>query len=201
MNFAKTDKSIPLKELAKGYCLAVSNACRLVDDGGMLLREERYLSAINLFRLAAEEFAKAHIITNAAVISETDQEKWVWFYDSIHNHREKLRVLEYVLHWEGYRDKDEFNRRITLLIQQREDSLYVGFDKNSKKFLPAGSRFKSVKDYAEIEHKYIRGLLRLFTPMDILPTPEIMIGIYREIHQKEMQRNLCRPNDKVASRS
>jgi len=177
------DEPIALEELARGHCLAVRNAYRLIEDGEVLLSSNRHLSAINLFRLAAEELAKAHLITQAAIYDESNKEGWEWFWRSFGDHREKLRILEYEFHWKGYQDKDEFNRTIVLLRQQREDALYVGLDPNSKKFLPAGSMLKSEKDSSELEHKYILRVMEFFMPVG-LPTPEVMVETYKHMREE-----------------
>ena len=117
---ASFDYAVPVAELARGHCLAVANARRLILDGELLLNSGSFLSAISQFRLAVEELAKAHLITNASVFKTTDTEKWKWFWSAFDNHREKLRIIEYEFHWEHYRDRDEFNRRISVLRSSRE---------------------------------------------------------------------------------
>ena len=181
-------KAVPLEELARGHCLAVKNAYRLIKDGEVLLNDGRYLSAINLFRLASEELAKAHMITNAAVFEESDQKGWGWFWRSFTDHREKLKILEHELHRGSYEDKDEFHRRITLLRQQRENALYVELDPTSKKFLPAGSMLESEKDFAELEYKFICGMIKFFMPTG-LPTQEVMLQVYKHRRGDTLQRS------------
>lgn len=188
------EKIISLEELARGHCLAVGNADRLIKDGEVLINEGRYLSAINLFRLASEELAKAHMITNAAVFDESDQKEWNWFWNSFSDHREKLRILEYEFHWKGYKNKDQFNRRIALLKKQREDVLYVGLDANTKKFLPAGSILTSEKEFADLEYKYICGLIKFFMPVG-LPTPEIMFDTYKDMQKERDARTVSELQD------
>ncbi len=177
-------KFVPIKELAKGHCLAVENAYRLVQDGEVLLNGQRYLSAINLFRLACEELAKAHIITQAICYSEDDEKQWDWFWFAFSDHREKLRILEYEFHWKGYKAKDEFHRRVNLLRQQREDTLYVGLDANANQFQKAGTLVGEEKDFAEVEYRYVLRLMKFFLSTGGLPTPDIMEDAYTNMAKK-----------------
>jgi AbiV family abortive infection protein len=181
-----TSKSIPIKELAKGHCLAVENACRLVEDGEVLLNCKRPLTAINLFLLAYEEFSKAHIISQSVLFSEDDVEKWTWFWKAFRDHREKLRVLQYEFHWSNYQDKAEFDRRINLFKNRREDSLYVSLDPGTNEFQKAGAQIGDYDNFAELLHQYLLGVIVLFCPAG-LPTPVDMEHVYIAQRKKFMK--------------
>jgi len=171
------DQVVPIPELAKGHCLAVENARRLIADGELLLSKGSYLSAINHFRLAVEELAKAHLITNAAVFKATDSEKWKWFWRAFNDHREKLRIIEYEFHWKNYRDKNEFNRRISRLRTAREMTIYVDFDRSKSVFTSPGKHFADPIDLANLDHQYVLGIFAMFT-MAGMPEARIMEDVY-----------------------
>ena len=172
------NEPIALDKLAQGHCLAVRNAYRLSEDGEALLKAKRWLSAINLFKLASEELAKVHMITQAASYEASNKEGWEWFRKSFNDHREKLRVLEYELHWNSYQDKNEFNRRVALPQKQREDALYVGLDSESNTFLEPGSLLGNHEEFATVQHQYVVSVLGLFMAAG-LPTPKLMLSVYR----------------------
>lgn len=182
------NEPLTLEELANGHCLAVANAFRLIQDGEVLLEAKKWLSAINLFKLASEELAKAHIITQASVFDESDSEKWEWFWRSLSDHREKLRILEYELHWGGYQDKDEFNRRVSLLRRQREDTLYVGFNHEQRTFIAPGSVLGDAEEFATVQHRYVIGVLQLFVVAG-LPTPEVQLSVYKRSRKRMSERS------------
>ena len=85
--------AVSLEMLANGYCKSIKNAERLIKDSEILINFSRYLSAINSLRLAIEELAKAHLINNAVLFEEDDNDKWKWFWKAFHCHREKIRIL------------------------------------------------------------------------------------------------------------
>ena len=86
-----------------------------------LITERRETGCINACRLAVEELAKSHLLTQGASYKDSDTEKWRWIWDSFTDHREKLRVIEYELHWPAYQDRQQFHDRVTVLRNLRED--------------------------------------------------------------------------------
>jgi AbiV family abortive infection protein len=78
-------ESISLDILANEHCKAVSNARCLIDDATLLIRNDRFLSALDFLCLAIEELAKAHLITRAVVFDAGDVDKWQWLRLAFHN--------------------------------------------------------------------------------------------------------------------
>lgn len=78
-NRKKFENPLSLNALAEGYCKSIENAKRLIDDGEILVKCNRFLGAISSFRLAIEEMAKAHLINQAAIFDEHNSDKWKWF--------------------------------------------------------------------------------------------------------------------------
>jgi AbiV family abortive infection protein len=174
---------VPIPELAKGHCLAVANARRLIVEGELLLKSGGYLSAINQFRLAVEELAKAHLISQASTFKETDTEKWKWFWAAFNDHREKLRIIEYEFHWESYRDREEFNRRISVLRNSREKVLYVDFDRANKKFSSPDQHLADPGTMAVLDHQYVLKIYELFTVAG-MPEAHIMEDVYNRNYRQ-----------------
>jgi|GEM_PF-6142511 len=85
-------KSRPLllQMLAEGYCKSIENAKRLIDDGNVLIKNKRYVGAINSLRLAIEEIAKALLMNQAALFKKDDKQKWEWFWEVFFNHKKSL---------------------------------------------------------------------------------------------------------------
>jgi AbiV family abortive infection protein len=159
---SKLENPLSLDALAEGYCKSIWNAKRLIDDGEILIKCERYLGAINSFRLAIEEMAKAHLINQAAIFDEQESDKWKWFWTAFRRHAEKLKLLEYEFHWKSYKDKKEFNRRINLLVSTREKSIYVDFDPGSGRFWSPEERFMLAGDIRETAKLDFKDALLLF---------------------------------------
>jgi AbiV family abortive infection protein len=182
------DKPVSLVTLAKGHCKSVENARRLIDDSEILIKCGRYLSAINSIMLAIEELAKANLIDQAITFNENDKDKWKWFWNSFHSHKEKLRLLEYQVHWNSYQDKEEFHRRVNLLMTCREESIYVQFDCKNNKFLTPEEIYgirADVKDFAIINFKYVLGLFKFFIFAGGMPKPEIKLKAYKLYRKSE----------------
>lgn len=98
---SKYSKPVSIDELSKGYCKSYHNAVRLIEDGEILLKTTRYLSALNCFRLGLEELSKAHLIVQAAIFYTDDEKKWKWFWSVFKDHKKKVRLFEYELHWKS----------------------------------------------------------------------------------------------------
>ena len=180
------DEEVPLDTLADGYCKSINNARRLIEDGEILINIGRYLSALNSFRLAIEELAKAHLINQAVLFDESD--KWKWFWSAFHDHREKIRILEYEFHWPSYQDKNKFDKRVHILKTQREESIYVQFDSNKKEFLCPEDFFRSreiLSHYAINELSYTKLVYGMFT-LAGEPKPDFMLKVFK--HQRDSQK-------------
>jgi AbiV family abortive infection protein len=193
----KINKPISLELLAEGYCRSIENAQRLIDDGEILFKCSRYLAAINSFRLAIEEMAKAHLINQAIAYDENAKDKWMWFWNAFHSHSEKLKLLEYELHWNSYKDREEFNRRIKLLISSREDSIYVKFDRRIERFLTPEQLFRlggDLKQTAELDFRYALKLFQLFIPAG-MPSVDTMLKVFR-LQRDELERERLKGENK-----
>lgn len=148
----KVNKALSLPELAKGYIYCRDNSERLIKDAIILNNYGSYLSSIGNCRIANEEIAKAIIIWSASTYNINDVEKWDWFYKAMTDHKEKLRVLEFHLHWEDYKDKNKFNEIITSLRNSREQCIYVGL--NNCHFDYPGELFDDIQTTSNIELAY-----------------------------------------------
>ena len=171
------DRPLPIRELARGHCLSVANADRLIRDGEMLLSSGRFLSAINEFRLAVEELAKAHLMTQPSTLRSTDADKWKWFWSAFDDHREKLRIIENEFHWDRYQDKNEFNRRVSFLRTAREKSIYVDFDRSRNVFSSPEDYFVDAANLASLDHQYVTKIYAMFT-LSGMPTVQTMEDVY-----------------------
>jgi len=179
------DKSVKLKTLAEGYCKSVESARRLIDDGKILFKCERYLGAINSFMLATEELAKAHLIDQARAFSSCDKKNWKWFWYVFPRHKEKLRLLNYSFHWKSEHDIEEFHKRIDYLIDKRQESIYVDFDPKDEKFISPEEVFSKgidIKSCARIEQKYVLLLFKMFIIAG-MPSTEMKLKEY-ELYRK-----------------
>lgn len=194
------NKAISLKILTDGYCKSINNARRLIDDGEILIKCGRFLTAINCFRLAVEELAKAILIMEVVVFDKDDKDEWKWFWRAFHSHKEKIRLLERKLHWPSYQDKNEFHKRVNTLLTQREESIYVQYDSNKKEFLSPEDFFLSKDDlssYAKNELQYALKLYGFFISMTGEPEPDIILKVFKEIKK---ERTLKKSNKKFIIR-
>jgi AbiV family abortive infection protein len=185
-------EAVFLEILADGYCKSINNARRLIDDGEILVKCGRFLPAINSFRLAVEELAKAHLINQAVVFDEDDKDKWKWFWKTFHNHKKKIRLLEHEFHWPSYQDRSEFHKRVNILLAQREESIYVQFDSDKKEFLSPEDFFRSknaISRYAKNELQYAKHVYGMFI-MAGEPKPDIMLKVFKHQHNSEKGENL-----------
>lgn len=168
------DKPVSLKVIAEGICLCERNAFRLIQDAEILINAERFLSAINLLRLAVEEMAKEHILWQSATYGNLPSTKWQWLWTAFSDHREKIRVIEYEIHWPTYEDKQEFDARVTEMLNTREESLYVNFDTKLNKFISPEEFFPDAQKTAHLEHKYALGLYKISFPVGRQTEQEIL---------------------------
>ncbi len=95
-------ESVSLEALAEGVFRCHGNAIRLATAAELLLDNGLYASCINTCRLAVEELAKAHLLTQGASYKNSDRSKWAWIWASFTNHKEKLRIIEYELSWPSH---------------------------------------------------------------------------------------------------
>jgi len=178
---------VSLETLSDGYCKLIKNAQRLIDDGEMLIKCKRFLGAVDFFRLATEELAKAELINQYVYHKDDDKEKWKCFWNVFHRHEEKLKLLDYKFHLRSYKDRKEFDGTIKKLLDQREESIYVQFDYNKKEFLKPEDFFRSNKDIEIValnESKYARKLFEMFTASyGGIPTTEFMLNLFKHIKE------------------
>ncbi|MHA1372439.1 MAG: AbiV family abortive infection protein, partial [Promethearchaeota archaeon] len=173
---SKYSQPVSIDELSKGFCKSYHNAVRLIEDGEILLKTKRYLSALNCFRLGLEELSKAHLIIQAATFDADDEMKWKWFWDVFKDHKKKTRLLEYELHWESNSDENKFHEIVNTLVEQRTEAIYVQFDIKNEKFLSPEDFFphqEGIRKYLINEFKYVKHILSIFTSAGI-PTPNTM---------------------------
>ena len=161
----KYNEPIASHELAKGIYCSEKNAVRFIEDAELLIQNKRFLSAINCLRLAVEELMKSHILYQGAAYSDKSSSQWAWLWQAFDDHKEKVRTLEYEIHWPGYEDKegarDEFHRRVTLLLEQRENCLYVQFDTDKKQFVEPDTLFPNAEAFAMNELRYVHNLCKI----------------------------------------
>ena len=161
MNKAYSVAPISKNELARGFIYCRDNSERLIKDAEILYNYGSYLSAISNCRLGNEETAKALMIWSASTYKDDELDKWDWFYRSLFDHKEKLRVLEYQLHWESYEDKDKFHEIIGNLMRTREHTIYVGFNEYDGTFNMPGEFFDDLPETSRIELTYSQKIHQL----------------------------------------
>ena len=154
-----------------------------------LITERRETGCINACRLAVEELAKSHLLTQGASYKDSDTEKWRWIWDSFTDHREKLRVIEYELHWPAYQDRQQFHDRVTVLRNLREDVMYVQFDTSTKSFHDPEEvleKYGGAEAEARRQITYLHHLIALFFPMGRLSV-EDLLGGFRSIQAQRRE--------------
>lgn len=179
------DESLSNETLAEGYCKSIKNSKRLLKDGEILFKERRYVGSINYFRLATEEITKAFLIEKAYEFTKNDKEKWKWFWKVYRNHKKKLKLLESSIHNQCFKNTGELNKAIQTLLQTREKSIYVYFNKDNKKFFSPEeifSRIPTIEDTAKMEFDYTKKLYEMFT---VAGDPDIQTELNKiELRQK-----------------
>lgn len=173
--------SISLEELTNGYCLAVANAFRLVEDGETLYMQKRFNGAAGLFRDAVNEIVKAHLIQKAVLLEDSDTDGWELFHRQFHGWKEKLEVLDKDIHPFIYKS-DDARRRYEQAHELMEiDFTRLAFDETSKIFLPPGGNIfskRSDKDIVKILYEYVLGLFHAFN-FGGLPDPKSQYQSFR----------------------
>lgn len=161
----KYNKPITIRELAKGIYYSEKNAIRLIEDAEILIQNKRFLAAINCLRLAVEELMKSHILYQGAAYGNQPSSRWAWLWKAFSDHGEKVRTLEYEIHWPSYEEKegakDEFHHRVKTLLEQRENSLYVQFDASKEQFVEPDAFFPDVETFAKNELGYVHSLCKI----------------------------------------
>ena len=183
----KFNQPVSLEVLAQGICACEENARRLIADAEVLIKSGGFLSAINLLRLAIEEMAKDHLLWQGATYGNQSSAEWEWLWDAFESHKEKLRAVEYEIHWASYQDKEEFHRRINILQNQREHCLYVHFDAQANKFFRPSELIPDAENLVMSQYKYALGLYQLFFPVGSQPMDEIIFALKEteENHRKK----------------
>ena len=154
------------EELATAIWLSFENAGRLIDDATTLVQARRFVGAQAVVRTAVEEIAKLMLLNQAIYWEKSDGEKWRWLWKAWDDHREKLRTIEYLVHWDGYKDKDEFHARIRTLLKSREWLWYVDFDPQARAFRSPVMRHNTdteAGNAASLELRYANLLFRVTT--------------------------------------
>lgn len=186
----KLSSVVSFRTLADGYCKSIENGKRLIDDGIVLLKNERYLGAINSFRLATEEIIKAHLLNQPVSYSEGDSEKWDWLWSAFRNHSEKQKVILWEFHRDNSRVCAEFNNVVKMMLSTRNDSIYVKFDPKVKRFLSPEESLKfagELQTVAELERKYAMAIFELFT-ISGMPTADIIEKVFIMQHDAETNK-------------
>ena len=172
----KRSPGISFRLLAEGYFKSIENGKRLIDDGQVLLRNGRYLGAINFFRLATEEIIKAHLLNQPVTYNEGELEKWKWLWHAFHSHLEKQKIILLEFHGKSFKDENEFNETAKIIHSTRIDSIYVKFDFDKERFLSPEESLKyygDLKTIAAREFEYAMALFKYFTISGELTIDEI----------------------------
>jgi AbiV family abortive infection protein len=162
---SKFNEPVNTDILAEGICACYDNAERLTEEAEILINAGKFLGAFNSLCLAEEELIKTHLLTQGVTYENKEKDKWKWLWKSFYDHREKIRILEYEFHWSSYEDKAEFERRVNLAREQRENATYVNFDYKQKRFiLPEESLggASEVERLARNELRYVYNLFKIF---------------------------------------
>ena len=158
-------RSLTCERLADGFCLAIDNAYRLVEDGENLLRAQRYLGAIGLFTHAMDELMKAHVISRAPGFREDDASSWDWFWRVLADRKEKLDLLERDIHPNVFRNKEDEAEMRRLLKALRSQFVYADYREETSEFaLPGGApvRMGGDQKIAKLVYRYVLALFSHF---------------------------------------
>lgn len=196
-NKMKSNPAVSFRVLAEGYCKSIANSKRLIDDGIILIKNERYLGAINSFRLATEEIIKAHLLNQPVAYGEEDHTKWEWLYTAIRHHETKQQVLLLEFHPNSFQGLAEFDKLIEIILSNRNDSIYVKFDRPNKRFLSPEETFSfggDLKTTAELEYRYAMAIFKLFTlaGMPTVDSIEKVFIMQNEIEARKKKKALRR---------
>ena len=172
---------VSLEELANGYCLAVGNAFRLVEDGEKLFHIKRYSGAAGLFRDAVNEVVKAHLIHNAVTLAEDDEAGWNLFWKKFRGWQEKFDVLETEIHPHIYRTDEAKARYAKAHPLLKVDFTRLRFHEEMVQFLPPGANLLGHGNDEEITrtlYEYVLGLFHAFN-FGGLPNPKTQFETFR----------------------
>ncbi len=164
----QVDFALSDDEIAVGMWLAFENAGRLIDDAKSLMASGGYTTAQGGLRVAVEEIAKVLLLNQAIYWDKDDQEKWDYFWQAWDNHKEKLRLVEYLYHWNTNEEQQRFHQNITVLLKSREWLWYVDFDPISRAYRAPQIRHISQQEaheFTEVEMRYAEMLLGSLTPV------------------------------------
>jgi AbiV family abortive infection protein len=155
------------------------------------------VGAYSSYRMAVEEIAKAHLITQAAAFHDPESDKWRWFWSAFYEHTEKLKLLEHEFHQNSFRDEQELASRIKLMKGAREKAIYVDFDSGSMRFWTPRERFEAagnLRETAELERNCARLVFAFITAAG---TPDIKttLAVYKIENRRRAKR--FRKNNKV----
>lgn len=169
--------------MVEGVYRCHGNAENFAVQAEVLFTAGCFAGCVNACRLAVEELAKSHLLTLAASFKETETEKWRWLWAAFTDHREKLRVIEYEVHWPAYQDTGTFHDRVTALRNLREDAVYVQFDAAKLTFQDpqeALTAYGGAEVEARRQSGYLGLLMLCFFPVGRPSKSELFAG-FRQI--------------------
>lgn len=156
------NKHVSIPELARGVKACEENFIRLVQDAEALLNQRRFLSALNLLRLAVEELGKSKMIEMAATYGDEPNDHWEKFWYDFARHKPKVEAIHNIVHASLYKTEHEFKSAVRDLLEGRTDSIYVNFDHEKNKFTSPKEAFPALEEFVTREYHYVRGLAQLF---------------------------------------
>lgn len=148
---------------------AYNNACSLLDDSELLLKNKRYSRATALSILAEEEFSKSYILLSCLKQSRWDSN----IYKSLKTHSTKQGISEAArnhFNWtnENIRKTEELNKTSEVKL---EPMLFPDEDKTKELKELANSRFKKpINDHVKQNSFYVS----LDKNANIMSTPTII---------------------------
>jgi len=173
--------NIYLRKVEKAAELSFKNSIRLLDDSILLFNSNRISSALLLVILSIEEIAKYFMYENSyyhnCINEDPTPESIVFWFKESHNHKLKQSIFinrfSEITNSRIYMDEDRLliTKSITkiydLVIEKqldklKQDSTYVGFEKNKSKYnldgklnSPLKSSKKITKDLITIINDFI----------------------------------------------
>ena len=171
---------LSLEECANAYCLLMANAYRLIEDGEKLSAQKRFVGAVGSFHAAAHEIVRAHLISHAVVLEESNEAGWRRFWFDIDDRSRRLEILESDIHPSIYRSETARTRYAESFRLLDDDFRHVAYDDAREIFLPPGGAHladHADKELARLSYEYIMGLFHAFNFYG-LPNPLTQIKTF-----------------------
>jgi hypothetical protein len=164
---------LSLEECANGYCLAMTNAYRLIEDGEKLLIQRRFLGAIGCFQAALDELVVGFLISKAVTFADDDEAAWENFWAVFHDRAARRTLLEREIHPRVYRDADAEDRYGDGHRLLPFDFVATTFDDHALCFVPPGGGVMNEGNERETAGRYYEYIMGLFHAFNFygLPNP------------------------------